>query len=417
VRTDAFDYDLPRGFIAQQPAERRDQSRLLVLDRATGRIEHRHFCDVGDYLEAGDLLVLNDTRVVPARLIGRRQTGGWVELLLIGTAEDQGEGAERDEWPGTRHVGRACLHAQPFAVCRHAHPTTRHSALGGGSRRLWRAIVKSRGRLRPGEQLALEGGELSCMVRSRLEEGQMELEFDRDPAAVLDTLQKVGRAPLPPYIKRPRGGTACGGHTPTRGEGPGGSAPRLWRDFAARRVDRERYQTVYASRPGAIAAPTAGLHFTPELLERLEVKGTRHAAVTLHVGLGTFKPVTAERIEDHVMHAEYFELSGETAAAIAATREAGRYVMPVGSTATRVLETVARGPGLAPTSAWTNLFITPGFEFRLTDRLITNFHLPRSTLLILVSAFAGRERVLAAYEEAKRRGYRFYSYGDAMLIL
>lgn len=350
MRTDAFDYDLPREFIAQHPAARRDDARLLVLDRAGGTTAHRRFRDIAEYLEPGDLLVLNDTRVVPARLIGHRETGGWVELLLI-----------------------APLHA--------------------GRRQVWRALVKCRGHLRAGESLTIEGGAMSCTVRDRPKGGEVELEFDRDASEVLAALDQVGRAPLPPYIKRPRG------------------------DDPDRSADRERYQTVYASQPGAIAAPTAGLHFTAELLEQLAARGVRHAAVTLHVGLGTFRPVTAERIAEHVMHAEYYELSEEAATALRTAREAGGHVVAVGTTATRVLEAAGRGQGLVSASGWTDLFITPGFEFRAVDRLLTNFHLPRSTLLMLVAAFAGLEPVLAAYEEAKQRGYRFYSYGDAMLIL
>ena len=346
MRTDEFGYDLPRELIAQHPSARRDESRLLVLDRASGSIEHRRFPDVADYLAPGDLLVLNDTRVIPARLVGHRPTGGRVEVLLIAP---EGE--------------------------------------------TWRAMLKCRGHPRPGECLSLEGGALTCVLRGRLPDGQAQLDFALGPQELMAALERVGRAPLPPYIKRPP------------------------EEDPEREADRERYQTVYAARRGAIAAPTAGLHFTPEVFARLDARGIGRATLTLHVGLGTFKPVTAERIEDHVMHAESFELPAQAAQAIAATRSAGRRVAAVGTTATRVLETVARQPEWGPASGWTDLFITPGFEFRLTDALLTNFHLPRSTLLMLVAAFAGRERVLAAYEEAKRLRYRFYSYGDAMLIL
>jgi len=352
VRTDAFDYHLPRELIAQHPLPRRDASRLLVLHRATGAVEHRRFPDIVDYLEPGDLLVLNDTRVLPARLVGRRATGGRVELLLVAPA---------------------------------AEPPPRGS--------LWRAMVKCRGRLRPGETVALEGGALPCVYRGRTDKGQALVAFDRQAASLLDTLEAIGRAPLPPYIKRPPD------QDPDRG------------------ADLERYQTVYARQPGAIAAPTAGLHFTPELLDRLHAGGVGRTTVTLHVGLGTFKPVTAEQVEDHAMHAEWFELSREAAEAVTAARAAGRRVVPVGTTATRVLETAARAPQWGAQAGWTELFITPGFEFRLADALVTNFHLPRSTLLMLVAAFAGLERVLAAYDEATRLGYRFYSYGDAMLLL
>ena len=382
MRTDAFDYHLPREQIAQHPPERRDESRLLVLHRATGRREHRRFSDIAEYLSAGDTLVVNDTEVLPARLVGARATGGWVEVLLVSPIE----------------------------------------AAGGPHRAVWRAMAKCRGRLVEGETLAFEGGALTCILRAKHGGGNVELTFDHSAEEVLTALRAVGRAPLPPYIRRPRG------------------------DDSDRAIDRQRYQTVYAARPGAIAAPTAGLHFTPELLALLADKGIGRATVTLHVGLGTFKPVTADHVADHVMHAEYYELSAEAAAAIQATRHAGGRVVAVGTTATRVLEAAAplRGgipPGdglwppcpacrpplsrevapaagpLAATAGWTDIFITPGYEFRLLDGLVTNFHLPRSTLLMLVAAFAGLDAVLAAYEEAVQLGYRFYSYGDAMLIL
>ena len=346
MRIEDFDYDLPPALIAQHPAAKRDESRLLVLHRDSGAIEHRSFRDAADYLEPGDLLVLNDTRVVPVRLVGHRATGGRVEVLLVAP---EGE--------------------------------------------VWRAMLKGSGRVKLGEKLSFEGGALTCTFCGRLPDGQVHLAFPLSHEELMAALERCGRAPLPPYIKRP---------------------PEADPD---READLARYQTVYARRPGAIAAPTAGLHFTPELLARLDAKGVARTAVTLHVGIGTFKPVTAERIEDHVMHAEAFEMSDEAARAIAAAREAGRRVVAVGTTATRVLEAVAREPQPCPASGSTRLFITPGFEFRLTDALVTNFHLPRSTLLMLVAAFAGRESVLAAYEEAKRLGYRFYSYGDAMLIL
>jgi len=353
LRTEDFDYDLPRELIAQQPWPRRDESRLLVLHRDSGLLEHRRFRDVVDYIEPGDLLVLNDTKVLPARLVGHRSTGGRVEILLVAPAES----AEPD----------------------------------GGT--VWGALIKCRGRLRVGEAIAVEGGALSCTYQGRSSEGEARVAFELDAEALLAALAQVGRAPLPPYIRRPSA------HDPDR-EG-----------------DLERYQTVYALRPGAIAAPTAGLHFTPEVFAALDARGVRRATVTLHVGLGTFKPVTAERVEDHEMHAEWFALPAEAAEAVDATRTSGHRVIPVGTTATRVLEAAARAEAWGPVSGWTDLFITPGFEFCLTDALLTNFHLPRSTLLMLVSALAGRHAVLAAYEEAVRLGYRFYSYGDAMLIL
>jgi len=322
-----FDYDLPRELIAQHPLPERDLSRMMVLHRASHQIEHRRFRDLPEYLEPGDLLVLNDTRVIPARLVGTS------------------------------------------------------------------AMLRSRGRLRPGELLSLEGGALVCQFLERLPDGEALVAFDMPTEELLTRLEEVGRAPLPPYIKRPRDRD---------------------QDTSA---DKERYQTVYARRPGAVAAPTAGLHFTERLLAALEAKGVRRTTVTLHVGPGTFKPVRTERVENHEMHAEWFEFPEAAARAIEETRRAGGRVVAVGTTSTRVLEAVARAGGPSARSGWTDLFIYPGFEFRLTDALVTNFHLPRSTLLMLVAAFAGREFVLEAYEEAKRLRYRFYSYGDAMLIL
>jgi S-adenosylmethionine:tRNA ribosyltransferase-isomerase len=351
MRTDAFDYELPREWIAQHPSQRRDESRLLVLERDTGQVCHRRFRQVGEFLRPGDLLVLNDTKVIPARLVGRRETGGWVELLLLGHWTP-----ESDE-----------------VTCR--------------------TLAKCRGRLREGESLEIEDGALACTLARKLDGGEVELRFHCGQEALWQVLRRVGRAPLPPYIKRPR------------------------REDPDRRRDRERYQTVYAQREGAVAAPTAGLHFTEELLQRLEDQGIGRTTVTLHVGMGTFKPIKTETVDAHEMHSEYYEVSEAAIAAIESARRAGGRIVPVGTTSTRVLEALARGPGLRAASGWTDLYIKPGFTFELTDALITNFHLPRSTLLVLVSAFAGRERILAAYEEAKREGYRFYSYGDAMLIL
>lgn len=337
-----FDFDLPPESIAQQPAPR-GESRLLVLD-AEGAARHRRVRDLPRLLRPGDLLVLNDTRVIPARLWGRRAGGGEgkIELLL------------------TEKIGD----------------------------RDWDALVKPGRRARPGTVIALdaEGSGLTAEVIEKDPSGRHRLRFSEPVEPHLD---RLGHVPLPPYIQRP--------------------------DAAA---DRERYQTVYARSPGAIAAPTAGLHFSEELLREIAAAGVETATVTLHVGLGTFKPVTAERIEEHRMERERWELPEETAEAIRRTRERGGRVVAVGTTVVRTLESAAlsgedeiQGGGGA-----TELFITPGFRFRVVDALLTNFHLPRSTLLMLVSAFAGKERVLAAYAEAIREGYRFYSYGDAMLV-
>ncbi|HEX3127918.1 MAG TPA: tRNA preQ1(34) S-adenosylmethionine ribosyltransferase-isomerase QueA [Thermoanaerobaculia bacterium] len=331
--TSDFDYDLPEESIAQEPAPR-GESRLLVLD-AEGPDRHRSVRDLPRLLRAGDLLVLNDTRVIPARLFGQREGGGGgrMEILLI---EKTPENTERE----------------------------------------WEALVRPGRRARPGTVLRFE--ELSAEVIGKRED-RYRLRFSEP---VEPHLERLGHVPLPPYIRRPD-----------------------------READRERYQTVYARNPGAVAAPTAGLHFTQEILDEVAAAGIGVARVTLHVGVGTFKPVSAERVEDHRMDRERYEVSDETAEAIRRTRESGGRIVAVGTTVVRTLESAA----LLGNSGSTELFITPGFRFQMVDVLLTNFHLPRSTLLMLVSAFAGRERVLAAYEEAVREGYRFYSYGDAML--
>lgn len=326
-----FDYELPEERIAQEPAPRGD-SRLLVLD-AEGPDRHRRVRDLPRLLRPGDLLVLNDTRVIPARLHGRRGEGK-MEILLV-------------------------------------------EKLGGIEGVEWEALVRPGRRARPGTEIAFEG--LSALVVDK-REGRYRLRFSEPVEPHLD---RLGHIPLPPYIHRP--------------------------DQAA---DRDRYQTVFARNPGAIAAPTAGLHFSEGLLEEIAAAGIGFARVTLHVGIGTFKPVSAERVEDHRMDRERYEVGEETAEAIRRTRESGGRIVAVGTTVVRTLES---SKGIAGSGS-TELFITPGFRFRVVDVLLTNFHLPRSTLLMLVSAFAGRERVLAAYEEAIREGYRFYSYGDAMLV-
>ncbi|MCS7220075.1 MAG: tRNA preQ1(34) S-adenosylmethionine ribosyltransferase-isomerase QueA [Anaerolineae bacterium] len=340
MRTADFDYELPPELIAQTPIEPRDSSRLLVVHRKSGAFEHRVFRDLGDYLRPGDLLVCNDSRVIPARLHGRKPTGGRVEVLLL---------ARRDE-------------------------------------RIWQALMRGKG-LRPGARVYIEDAEGSevavATIVAEEADGARTIEFDRP---ITPLLPQVGEVPLPPYI-----------HEPLR--------------------DPERYQTVYARVAGSVAAPTAGLHFTPELIARLQAMGVGFAFVTLHVGLGTFRPVQAEEVEAHQMHAEWAMLSAEVAEQIRATRSAGGRCVAVGTTVVRVLETAALRGELAPFSGWTDLFITPGFSFQVVDAMITNFHLPRSTLLMLVSAFAGRELILRAYQEAIRLRYRFYSFGDAMLLL
>lgn len=323
-----FDYELPEERIAQEPAPR-GESRLLVLD-AEGPERHRRVRDLPGLLRPGDLLVLNDTRVIPARLYGRRGEGK-MEVLLVEKLGEQD----------------------------------------------WEALVRPGRRARPGTEIVFEG--LTAEVVDKRED-RYRLRFSEPVEPHLD---RLGHIPLPPYIHRP--------------------------DEAA---DRERYQTVFARTPGAIAAPTAGLHFSERLLEEIAAAGVGIARVTLHVGIGTFKPVSVERVEDHRMDRERYEVGEETAEAIRRTRESGGRIVAVGTTVVRTLESSGGEAG----SGSTELFITPGFQFRVVDALLTNFHLPRSTLLMLVSAFAGRERVLAAYEEAIREGYRFYSYGDAMLV-
>jgi len=345
MKASLFDYELPPEMIAQVPVEPRDASRLMVLRRATGAVEHRIFRDIVEYLEPGDVLVINDARVIPARVFGIRKTLGKVEALFLEDA-------------------------------------------GGG---LWRALLGARGHIEPGEVLKFADKAIEVKVVSKDEEGIFTLRVI-SPPDLLNGLEKHGHVPVPPYIKRD------------------GAAARL------EEIDRTRYQTVYAQKPGAVAAPTAGLHFTGQLLGRIGESGVIVARVTLYVGLGTFKPVKAENVEDHVMHGEHYEVDAAAAEALNAARREKRRVIAVGTTAARVLESLG-GDEVEPVKAWTDIFIYPPYRFKRVDALVTNFHLPRSTLLMMVAAFAGRERILAAYEVARREGYRFYSYGDAMLIL
>ncbi|HEX3532363.1 MAG TPA: tRNA preQ1(34) S-adenosylmethionine ribosyltransferase-isomerase QueA [Thermoanaerobaculia bacterium] len=337
-----FDYDLPAESIAQQPAPR-GESRLLVLDRE-GPDRHHRVRDLPRLLHPGDLLVLNDTRVIPARLYGRRASGdGKIEILLTEKI------SERD----------------------------------------WDALVKPGRRARPGTVISFEG--LTAEIIEKDPSGRHRLRFSEP---IEPHLERLGHVPLPPYIHRSKD-----------------------QKDSKDTKDKELYQTVYARQPGAIAAPTAGLHFSEELLAEIRGVGVETAMVTLHVGLGTFKPVTAERVADHRMERERWEVPAATAEAIRRTRERGGRLVAVGTTVVRTLESAARDGVVEAGSGTTELFITPGFPFQVVDALMTNFHLPQSTLLMLVSAFAGRERVLAAYAEAVREGYRFYSYGDAMLVL
>lgn len=348
-----FDYHLPQRLIAQQPARQRDQSRLMVLDRQTGAIVHRPFFDLPDYLDPGDVLVVNETKVLPARLMGKKESGGKVEVLL---------------------VRRKC------------------PAAAGQSGEEWECLVQSSGKLR-GKTPVLFSDCLRGELGERMPSGLWRLSFKKDEGNLNQTLWRIGYPPLPPYIRRNG-------------------------DQGVKAMDLERYQTVYAKREGAIAAPTAGLHFTEALLDRVRGKGAQILALTLHVGMGTFLPVKHEEVEKHGLEPEFFEVSPETAGAANKARALNKKVMAVGTTVTRALESCVDKEGKIQTQRGeTGLFILPGHRFRVVDALITNFHLPRSTLLMLVSAFAGKELILAAYREAIRENYRFYSYGDAMLIL
>ncbi len=353
MKLDAFDYDLPSSRIAQQAVEPRDAARMLVLARDRATLRHRHVRDLPELLDPGDLLVVNDTRVVPARVIGRKATGGRIELLFL----------------------------EPRAA-------------GAGQGGPWRALVGASRPPAPGAAIALPGGFCATLLGPPDDEGHVDVAVE-GAGGVPALLERHGLPPLPPYIRR------------------GARDARL-------AADRYRYQTIFAREPGAVAAPTAGLHFTPDLLARLERRGCRVARVTLHVGEGTFRAPREDRLERIRLHAERFSVPPETADAIAAARTTGRRVVAVGTTTVRALEgrpPAAGGDRPEPGSGTTDLFIRPGHRFRWVDALLTNFHLPRSTLLVLVAAFAGREPVLDAYREAVRMGYRFYSYGDAMLVL
>ena len=334
-----FDFYLPEELIAQTPLEKRDTSRLLHLDKQTGEIEHKHFYDIKQYLHAGDCLVLNDSRVLPARLIGSRPTGGAVELVLL---KDIGD----NRWECLSRPGR---------------------------------------KTKPGQELIFGNGELTAVVQEVTLGGNRIVKFSYE-GIFLEILERLGKMPLPPYIKEEL-------------------------------QDSERYQTVYSKELGSAAAPTAGLHFTKELLAEIADMGVKICYVTLHVGLGTFRPVKADKIEDHEMHSEFCIVPEETAETVNAVKRAGGRVIAVGTTSCRTLESFTTEDGtLQATSGWTNIFIYPGYKFKCIDALITNFHLPESTLIMLVSALAGREHILNAYNTAVKQRYRFFSFGDAMFI-
>lgn len=340
MKTSDFYYDLPPELIAQTPLDRRDASRLMCLNKATGAVSHHHFYELPDFLRAGDCLILNNSRVLPARLLGQRLPGGGAcEVLLL---QDKGD-------------------------------------------KVWECLVRPGRHLRQGARVSFGNGELTAEVAEVLPDGNRLVRFDYD-GIFLEVLERLGKMPLPPYIKEEL-------------------------------QDQERYQTVYSKVNGSAAAPTAGLHFTPELLERIATKGVGIGYVTLHVGLGTFRPVKEDEIEQHDMHSEYCVIPQETADLINRTKARGGRVICVGTTSCRTLESWAGEDGtMAAAGGWTNIYIYPGYRFKVMDALITNFHLPESTLIMLVSALAGREHVLNAYNEAVREKYRFFSFGDAMFI-
>ena len=340
MKTDDFDFDLPEELIAQTPLSKRDASRLLVLDRTTGEISHRHFTDVIDYMEQGDTLVLNDTKVMPARLYGvKEETGAVIEVLLL-----------KDEGNNT-----------------------------------WECLTKPAKRIKEGTIVSFGDGKLKAKCIQVLDEGIRKFELNYK-GILYEILDELGEMPLPPYIHE-------------------------------KLKDKDRYQTVYAKNVGSAAAPTAGLHFTEELLDKIKVKGVNIAYITLHVGLGTFRPVNVEDVTKHKMHSEYYIMSDEVANLLNETKESGHKVISVGTTSTRTLETIASLYGkFKGCSGWTDIFIYPGYEFKGIDYLITNFHLPKSTLVMLVSALAGKENIMKAYNEAIKEKYRFFSFGDSMLI-
>lgn len=339
MRTHDFYYDLPEELIAQTPLLQRDSSRLMVLDRKTGEVNHRRFYDIIEYLQPGDCLVMNDSRVLPARLLGQRPTGGAVELLLL---RDLGD-------------------------------------------KKWECLAKPGRKLQAGQQVVFGNGELTATITEVQSDGNRIVEFHYE-GIFLEVLERLGKMPLPPYIK-------------------------------AELQDQERYQTVYSRAVGSAAAPTAGLHFTNELLDQIRKKGIQTAFITLHVGLGTFRPVKAEQITEHHMHSELCMMTDETAAILNETIKRGGRIICVGTTSCRTLESLVNDDGFFEAkSRWTDIFIFPGYRFKAMQGLITNFHLPESTLVMLVSAFAGREQVLSAYKEAVKERYRFFSFGDAMFI-
>ena len=349
MKTEKLNYYLPSELIAQTPVSVRSDSRLLVLDRSSGDVSDSRFSSLGEFLSPGDCLVLNDTKVLPARFFARRPTGGKLEGLFL-TADAEG---------------------------------------------IWTAYLKGIRKLKPGDEFYLKDRQKAdfcdVVLLEKLDQGKCRLKINADMDAQ-NVLEEIGFPPLPPYIKRDD-------------------------DPAVAAQDEQRYQTVYARQSGAVAAPTAGLHFTEPLIDQLKQAGVKFAFITLHVGAGTFKPVTADNLEDHQIHKERFSIDKKNAGIVNMAKNNGGRIIPVGTTSTRVLETVAAGSQIKATTGTTELFITPGYRFKMIDAMITNFHLPKSTLLALVAAFAGLENIIAAYNHAIEQRYRFYSYGDAMLIV
>lgn len=343
---DSYRFELPQSLIAQHPAAQRDHSRMMVLSKDTPDIGHQHFYDVVDLLPDNTALVVNNTKVLPARLVGVRPSGGQIEALLI----------------SERKLGQ------------------------------WEAMVKRAKRIKAGEKLLFCSGHVPAIAKERLDNGQWLLEFE-EPETLMERLGQHALPPLPPYIER---------NTSSVSE---------------QEEDRERYQTCYAQMPGAVAAPTAGLHFTPAVMEKLAAKGIPIIEVTLHVGIGTFATIRTKDIREHKIHAEYYEISPHNQALLKQAQEEKRKLVAVGTTSVRVLETLAKDAELKQTSGWTDIFLHPPYQFRLVDGLITNFHLPDSSLILLVSALYGREKLMKAYDTAIKEGYRFFSYGDCMLIL
>lgn len=344
MKVEDFNYNLPQALIAQHPLDKRENSRMMVLSRFGQTIEHRYFYDIEEYLSSNDLLVINNTKVIPARIFGRKETGAKIEIFLLKSINN----------------------------------TT------------WQCLLRPQKRISPGNKVILNDN-ISIKVIELDEEGKWLIETPEDFEMLLN---KIGNIPLPPYIKRER-------------------------EYSSSQEDKERYQTVYASKPGAVAAPTAGLHFSHEIVNKLQRKGIKTAEVTLHVGLGTFKPLKCENLKDHYMHSEYYEISEQSSELISQYNCKDKRIIAVGTTSIRTLETVAAiNNGKIPaTSGWSDIFIYPGYNFKVIDACLTNFHLPKSTLIMLVSAFAEKKFIFRAYEEAIRNNYRFFSYGDCMLII